>query len=292
MTTALANRGPDAGAIEKVLIQGDLSQLTEPQRVSYYQRVCDSVGLNPLTKPFEYLLLGDGQQKKLVLYATRSCTDQLRLLRAVSVEIVDRKLSHGVYVVTARAKTPEGRVDESTGAVALERENGEWKTAQSGKRFFAGDGTWVPLKGDALANALMKAETKAKRRVTLSICGLAMMDETEIETVPSAQRVAAEVVAPPAKAVDAPPAAAEPAPQPASGNPWDHPRWRKLYEQLVACAAASGDTPDNEAAALIEQGLQLGDDATPADFTDLQWKRAEGLVAGRLKKLTQQQVPA
>jgi hypothetical protein len=38
-------------------------------------------------------------------------------------------------------------------------------------------------------NALMKAVTKAKRRVTLSICGLGMLDETEVETIPSARPV-------------------------------------------------------------------------------------------------------
>jgi hypothetical protein len=43
------------------------------------------------------------------------------------------------------------------------------------------------LKGESKANAMMKAETKAKRRVTLSICGLGMLDETEVETIPSAQ---------------------------------------------------------------------------------------------------------
>jgi hypothetical protein len=63
--------------------------------------------------------------------------------------------------VTARAKDRTGREDESTGAVAL--------------------GT---LKGDAMANALMKAETKAKRRVTLSLAGLGWLDETELETIP------------------------------------------------------------------------------------------------------------
>ena len=45
----------------------------------------------------------------------------------------------------------------------------------------------------------MKAETKAKRRVTLSICGLGMLDETEVETIPGARfddgRKAAEAVA-------------------------------------------------------------------------------------------------
>ena len=68
-----------------------------------------------------------------------------------------------IYIVTARAKDRTGREDESTGAVPLGN-----------------------LKGDALANALMKAETKSKRRVTLSIAGLGWLDETELETIPSA----------------------------------------------------------------------------------------------------------
>ena len=35
----------------------------------------------------------------------------------------------------------------------------------------------------------MKAVTKAKRRVTLSICGLGMLDETEVESIPGAKAV-------------------------------------------------------------------------------------------------------
>jgi hypothetical protein len=50
------------------------------------------------------------------------------------------------------------------------------------------------LKGDALANALMKAETKAKRRVTLSIAGLGWLDETELETIPQVRPVTAPAV--------------------------------------------------------------------------------------------------
>src|SRR5574343_296815 len=36
---------------------------------------------------------------------------------------------------------------------------------------------------------MMKAETKAKRRVTLSICGLGMLDETETATIQDAKPV-------------------------------------------------------------------------------------------------------
>lgn len=171
--------------VEQVIIKGDLAQLTPPERVNYYRAVCDSVGLNPLTKPFEYIEL-DG---KLTLYARRDATDQLRKIHNISVSITGRDKIEDVYIVTAKATTPDGRSDESTGVVSISKEDGEWKTAQSGKRYFVGNGTFKPLRCDALANALMKAETKSKRRVTLSICGLGWLDETEIETIPDAKPI-------------------------------------------------------------------------------------------------------
>jgi hypothetical protein len=146
--------------LERVLIAGDLAQLTEAQRLAYYRAVCQSLGLNPLTKPFEYLTLNG----KLRLYALRDCADQLRRLHGISIYITNRERLGDLYIVTARAKDRTGREDESTGAVAL--------------------GT---LKGDALANALMKTETKAKRRVTLSLAGLGWLDETELDTIPGAR---------------------------------------------------------------------------------------------------------
>lgn len=142
---------------ELALISGDLSKLTADERLSYYKNMCDSIGLNPLTKPFEYIELN----KKLVLYATRTCTDQLRAVKGVSIEVVKRETVSDIYFVTARGTDKSGRVDESTGAVSI-----------------------AGMRGDALANAIMKAETKAKRRVTLSICGLGCLDESELETIP------------------------------------------------------------------------------------------------------------
>ncbi len=37
--------------------------------------------------------------------------------------------------------------------------------------------------GVSLANAVMEAETKSKRRVALSICRLAFLDETEVDSM-------------------------------------------------------------------------------------------------------------
>jgi len=151
----------DSATVETVLIGGDLSKLTPDQRLAYYSSVCKSLGLNALTKPFEFITLNS----KLTLYARRDCTDQLRSIKGISIVITNRTTINEVYVVTAQA-TEGGRTDESTGAVSIKG-----------------------LVGELLANAMMKAETKAKRRVTLSIAGLGMLDETEVETIPQAKKV-------------------------------------------------------------------------------------------------------
>jgi len=171
--------------LEKVVAEGDLGKLSSGERLIYYQRTCESLGMNPLTRPFEYIRLND----KLTLYARRDATDQLRQLHRVNVTIVARELVDSVYIVTARATMPDGRTDESIGAVPLCKEDGEWKTSESGKRYFKGNGRFLPLSPEERANGMMKAETKAKRRVTLSIVGLGMLDETEIETIQGARVV-------------------------------------------------------------------------------------------------------
>jgi hypothetical protein len=147
-----------AEVLEQVAVGGDLSGLTAAQRLAYYRAVCQSLGLNPLTKPFEYLTLNG----KLRLYALRDCADQLRRLHGISITITGRERLGDLYLVTARARDKTGREDESLGAVPVGN-----------------------LKGDALANALMKCETKAKRRVTLSLAGLGWLDESELATIPA-----------------------------------------------------------------------------------------------------------
>ncbi len=160
MSTNLQVRESIGQAVERVLIAGDLAKLSPEERVSYYKSVCESVGLNPLTRPLEYITLNG----KLTLYARKDATDQLRAINQVSINIVSREVVEGCYVVTARATMPSGRQDESIGAVPIDT-----------------------LKGEARSNALMKCETKAKRRVTLSICGMGLLDESEVDSIPGAK---------------------------------------------------------------------------------------------------------
>jgi hypothetical protein len=119
------------------------------------------MGLDPYTKPFDLLRLNG----KEILYCTRSGTQQLNKLHKVSHTITSRDTNAeaGVYIVTSKASLPDGRCTESIGAVNI-----------------------AGLKGEAYANAIMKAETKAKRRATLDLLGLGVIDESEAESIPNA----------------------------------------------------------------------------------------------------------
>lgn len=170
MSNELAPIQLSAQVISNIVLKGDISGLSPAEKVDYYRSVCDRVGLDPATQPFQLLNL----QGKQILYATKSAAEQLTKLHGVSHEIRDRQTISDVHVVYVRAtEMKTGRYEDSSGAVNI-----------------------TGLKGDNLANALMKAETKAKRRSTLSLLGLGMLDETEVETIPNAQPIAIEPTKP------------------------------------------------------------------------------------------------
>lgn len=154
------NRASNSEVAESILLRGDLSKLSASEQAKYVVRVCQMIGVDPLTQPIEILKL----KGRTVLYAKKDCTDQLRKVHKISVvESAEQELG-GVYIVVTKVKNADGRTDIARGAVSIKG-----------------------LQGDDLANALMKAETKAKRRATLSICGLGILDESEIETIKEAK---------------------------------------------------------------------------------------------------------
>lgn len=145
---------------ESAIIEGDLKSLTPGERVQYYNRVCEAIGLLPTTRPFGYIILNG----KLTLYALRGCTDQLRKIHQVSIRIDSITAADGVITAQVSGTDRTGRTDTEIGVVPIGKAQGE-----------------------ELANARMKALTKAKRRLTLSLCGLGMLDETEVSSIPGAQ---------------------------------------------------------------------------------------------------------
>lgn len=157
---AVKNNDAIYSVMEKVVAGGDLSKLSPKERMQYYHAVCESLDLNPLTRPFQFISF-DG---KMQLYASKDCTEQLRCKRKISILKIEKETIEGVFVYTAYAKAADGQEDVASGAVTIKG-----------------------LTGKALANAFKISETQAKRRVTLSICGLGWTDESEVPDVPNAK---------------------------------------------------------------------------------------------------------
>lgn len=142
-----------------LVIDGDLNRLNPEQRIQYLTKLCEGMGLNPMTRPFGLIKL-DG---KVTLYALKEASTQLAKRDTVTVKLGDFVFvkERNMLMVSVTASTPDGRVTDDVAAVAI------------------GDN----VKGEAAANSYMKLATKAKRRAILTHCGLGIIDESELDTV-------------------------------------------------------------------------------------------------------------
>ncbi len=172
MATGLAVREQPSlpEAIERALVGGDLSSLTVDQRWILYKAKCTAAGLDPASRPFIYIEVWDPQnkRKKLILYAPKECAEMLNQIHGISHTPCgsNHDEKHGLYEVTCQATARDGRTNFDVGIVPTRNKDGD------------------SLTGADLANARMKATTKAKRRVTLSICGLGgIVAEEELDTM-------------------------------------------------------------------------------------------------------------
>lgn len=148
-----------------IVTKGDISALSPQEQSQYYITLCERLKLDAATQPFALLRLNG----KLVMYPTKGATDQLASVWGIDRELVEQPTiidtGAGKIIRAVCRATWRGRVDTSTGTVPVPNGGGE-----------------------ALCNALLKAETKAKRRATLSILGLGMLDETEVDSIPDSAK--------------------------------------------------------------------------------------------------------
>ncbi|MCC7369666.1 MAG: hypothetical protein IT306_14650 [Chloroflexi bacterium] len=166
-----------ATALAHILATGDLAKLTNEQRVAYYLEQCRSLGLNSLSRPFDWLMLDN----KLVLYPNKSCAEQLRRQHQISVRVIRREVVGDLFVCEVEGRRPNGVTDQASKYVPLtgySKERGSYK-----------------LTGEKLANAFAKAETGAKRRLVLSMIGLSSppdldeMERVKVVTVDGTGRI-------------------------------------------------------------------------------------------------------
>lgn len=154
--------------LRKVITKGDLSDLSPEEQLRYYLKMCERHDLDPFSKPFDFLEIIDKKsgQRKVLLYGNKECAAQLRTNAEVSIYKIEKEKDDNVFTVTTYAKTADGREDIDIGVTPIRG-----------------------LMGESYANALKRAITQSKRRVTLSICGLGYLDESEIDSIPGAKPV-------------------------------------------------------------------------------------------------------
>lgn len=162
MTNELKTVELDQSIVASVALNGDLSKLQPSQKVQYVTALCQRLGLDPVTQPLKLMKL-NGRE---IVYADRGCAAQLNRLHGVSSEITKAEQIGDLFMVYGRAITPDKRFTDEIAAVPT-----------------------AGLKGEALANAYMKCRTKAMRRATLTHVGLGLLDESEVDSIPQAQKV-------------------------------------------------------------------------------------------------------
>uniref|UniRef100_B8HNE4 Uncharacterized protein n=1 Tax=Cyanothece sp. (strain PCC 7425 / ATCC 29141) TaxID=395961 RepID=B8HNE4_CYAP4 len=145
-----------AATIAKAFKDNGVHTLTAIERRNFYRWQCDRLGLDVYSFPLDYLETRDG---RLILYPNQRATDQLRKHRGLSVRIVSREMVDDLAIVTAECCDRDGRITQAMGTAEM--------TDKFGK----------PLTAALRATALMKADTRARRRATLAACGLDSEEE-------------------------------------------------------------------------------------------------------------------
>ena len=154
LDAALEEAGRALLAVQAV--GGDTTKLTAPHRQTLLEGLSRALGLNPLSQPVIFLKT----QGREVLYVTKVGTDQIaaraRLKRRTIQGPELRKIAgRDLVFCQVEVTAPDGRSETATATLPL----------------------------SDVVNDLMKAETKAKRRATLSLVGLGLLAEDELETM-------------------------------------------------------------------------------------------------------------
>jgi len=145
--------GPPAELVAQVMLQGDLNDLDDGQRLDYIAGLCNHLGVSAAGKPFDLLKF----QGKMVAYPSKRLAEQLRNRWCITVGVPEVTWDQDMVYVTVTAKMGD-RSDTDVGAVPCNGQNAEAKSI-----------------------ALRKAVTQAKRRVTLSLVGLSEFNEHDME---------------------------------------------------------------------------------------------------------------
>ncbi len=146
----------------------NLERLTEQERTQYLRDASEHFGWDPNLNALDLIWMNDESSglRKLTPYARRGSTDIWRETHDVEIKTIDQIDIPGT--VSFKATAVRTYVDETTGRTRTRQEIG------------IGSHSTVGLTGEKLAAAVMTAETRAGRRVTLKFIGGGLLDDVEV----------------------------------------------------------------------------------------------------------------
>lgn len=197
----------------------DLEHLDKDQKAKYYSNACEFLGIpaNLNLLAFINMVVGDSGRHE-VLYAKKGATDLIRQNRGISttsLEALKDLIPGQVCFIAVGKELTTGREERAVGTADIEG-----------------------LRGKDLSDAIMIAQTRATRRMTLQFVGGGILDESEIPSNKTAL-----VNSSPLDAITAQPVVS-PNPTPSVVEPpafevYDRDVVRKLEQQMAENAQGS-----------------------------------------------------
>lgn len=138
----------------------NLDDLDEQQKQEYYLAACKHFNLPPDMNLLAFIWLDNGEgQRHLALYAKKGATDLIREHEKITTESLTMQSGANFVSFIARGVNGGGRAEMAVGSAFTEG-----------------------LKGRALEAAVMTAQTRATRRMTLQFLGGGLLDESEVNS--------------------------------------------------------------------------------------------------------------
>ncbi|MEG4420808.1 hypothetical protein QUA70_19775 [Microcoleus sp. LAD1_D5] len=137
----------------------DLSRLSKSKQNQIYTETCDRLGLNPLSFPLDLIKGKNGS----TLMINEIGASQLRAKHSISIAVKSHELLPYQETITDPETRTEKTVTRYLAIVTV--------TATCGDRTEEATGAVEAFGSMMRSNAIKKAETQARRRATLAMCG-------------------------------------------------------------------------------------------------------------------------
>jgi len=225
----------------------NLNNATNEQLDAYKDKVAGILNIDPMMLDYIWIYDSESGLRNQVLYAKRGAAEVMREQRKISITSLVSQEGNGWIMFTATGTIPSGRQEIAVGAAYVEGH-----------------------KADKKAHAVMTAQTRAVRRLTLQFVGGGILDETEVQTQnelmaqPAASQatLAGSPIVVPTIPTVAPPSAPGRDITPATVDSFEGTRPAPLGEQFVGQPAQI-----NEAMAAVQAKMAAAEAVTGVNET-------------------------